>query len=410
MGCHLTAFYDAAQICLRCISSLGMGFSDISLELDLKGFDWGPLLPKAMGESCTSKASLQEKLQRANQRKREALAAIERERVRRETSEEEKERMRREKIEAIQREREAEEKALFDTAYLSLNDYRGSSRHVTRAEMSIMLQKWIDLSKLIEDRYPYSLKSAICHNNCAVILLETDSENEAQAQQDAYTLAVQSIDEVMHILYSEFPIQRIVEETNFEIGFAEIPFEKQMIPIYVLLLQNGVSVLRQLNDYSILSEKNEIIVTLAFLVDLMSSKMKENLNAERKLHDMIILPMGDVVGSVAESLREFNQFKATEIKRKELELLMQKEAELNAASKLRTESPEEMLGRLRREKELARNERRRERRNMISARKKLYAMIQSDQVSSLFRLRARNVAKSFGEGDPDISDPFDSEH
>lgn len=410
MGCHLIAFYDAAQTYLRCISGFGIGTSDISLQINLKGFDWAPLLPKAMGEPCTLKATLQEKVQRANQRKREALAAIERERARRETSEEEKERMRRERMEAIQRKREAEERTMFDTAYLNLKDYRESSRHITRNEMSKMVERWMDLSKMIEDRYPYSLKSAVCHNNCAVVLLELDSENEAQAQQEAYTFTIQCVDEVMHILYSEYPlIQRVLEETNFEIGFTEIPFDKERIPIYVILLQNGISVLRQLSDYSTLSERNEVVMTLAFLADLMPTRTMENLNSERKIHDLIILPLGDVVGSLAETLREFNQYKALEIKRKELELQLQREAEHDVNSKSQAESSEEMLRRLRREKEQARNDRRIERRNMITARKKLYAMIQSDEVSSLFKLKARNVAKSFGEDDPNVSDPFDSE-
>ena len=407
MGCHAVALYDATRLYIRSVSSFGIGTYNVALEFDLKGFDWVRFLPKAMGESCSTKAYLREKVDRANKRRHEALAAIERERARRETSDEEKERLRKEKMELMQRERDIEEKVMFDTAYLCLKDYRESSVPKSRNELPIIVQKWIDLHKVKEARYPYTLKSAICHSNSAIVLLEVETDNEAQAQREASSLAIKCINATMEVLYSEYPIREIVEDINFDAGFNGICFERHLLPIYIILLQNSLSILKLVDDLATLNEQNDVVVTLAFLWELLPPKLKDNIQAERKIFDMVILPMGDVLSGLTETLMEFTQLKEIEIKRREIERQMQLEAELKAASILQVETPEETLRRLRREKELARLDRRRQRQSMINSRKKLYAMIQSDEISTLFRMKARSVAKSFGENDPDLKDPFD---
>jgi hypothetical protein len=55
---------------------------------------------------------------------------------------------------------------------------------------------------------------------------------------------------------------------------------------------------------------------------------------------------------------------------------------------------------------MARLRRREERRGQIRTRRRLYNMIKSDEITSLFKIKSKTVANNFGEDDPDVDDPF----
>jgi hypothetical protein len=256
-------------------------------------------------------------------------------------------------------------------------------------------------------RYPYTLKSAISHVNAAAVLLELETEDETSSQRDANALALRCLEEVLYVLYKEHPgVREIIESIDFEQGFKGVSFAKQIAPCYVLLVQNCITILRMLGDYSSLSSQSDALLALGFLQEILTAKEREGLNLERRVLDMAILPIGDVTLELDDSLLEFNQVKEMEQRRRQLELEMRLEAERRAAEAMKEETSDEKLRRLRLEKEMARLRRREERRGQIKTRRRLYNMIKSDEITSLFKIKSKTVANNFGEDDPDVDDPF----
>jgi hypothetical protein len=409
MGCHGLALYDAIRLYVKSILSAGVGGDDFSIQIDTKGLDFVGFLPKGMGEACSVRMAHEEKLNRANQRRQEALAALERERLRREVSEEEKARLRREKIEAVQLERDLEEKQLFDMAYLALTEYRENISTTSKEDYSEVLQMWRQVGHLKESRYPYTLKSVICHLNTAIVLLELEIENEGAAQREAGALVKKALGQLMHVLMTTFPIKRIVQESDFDEGFKGIDFPDNEIPCYLQLLQNCLTLLKVVGDQNTLSHSNDTVMCIGFLDEILSQRERDCLYVERAMFGMVIFPVDDMLGEMAETLLEFNQVREMEHKRKALEIQLRLDAEQRAAAESREETLEERMKRLREEKEEEKAQRKEDRIRLARTRNKLYGMIQSDAISTLFKIKSKSVANRFGQDDPDVDDPFEEE-
>lgn len=96
---HATAFYDALHSLTNGPVCIGVGTKEMCFKMSCEGVTWTNLLPRARGEPCFAKRRELEKIERAAKRKKAAIAAIRRERARRNMTDEDKERLRLEKLE-----------------------------------------------------------------------------------------------------------------------------------------------------------------------------------------------------------------------------------------------------------------------------------------------------------------------
>lgn len=409
LGCHSLAFYDALRMYGVGLGAIGGGNEDMCVQALAKGLDFVRYLPRGHGEPGAWKQKQADKVARAARRREEALAALERERMRRETSAEEIERLRKLKEDAVQRERDEDEKRLFDTAYLALTEHRESVVGSTRSECLRVVEMLRELAAIKDARYPYTLKAAIAHVNFAVVVLELEVENESEAQRDALAAVESALAEGMHDVARSYPVLAAVDETFFAEGFRSVDFPKHLPACYLLVLQNCLSILRRLQAFSTLSRSNAAVLTIGFLEEILSDKERANINAEREAMGMMILPYGDVSAELKETLDEFNQMRELELQRRAIEEQIRLDNERLAELRGHEDTADEVLRKLRLEKEETRRRRREDRINMIRTRNKLYGMIQSDEVSQLFRTKANATVEDFGYNGPKIKDPFESD-
>ncbi len=110
MRAHICATYDAVRMFTVGVSSFGMGTRSLCVRGATKGCNWIPeVLPSALGERSGSRQEAVDKAERASKRRVAALAALEREKLRRNMTDEEKEKLRLEKLAVQRREWAAEE-------------------------------------------------------------------------------------------------------------------------------------------------------------------------------------------------------------------------------------------------------------------------------------------------------------
>ncbi len=175
------AVYDALRMFSTGFSNIGMGTRDFccraQLEYNLKKdnttincinmMEW---LPLGMGELIHVKELLREKKQRFERRRIGALAALERERLRRQMTDEDHERLRLQKQEALRLEYEKEEKLLFDNALSLLMNSRESRKN--SQELNVLVKAFEKICLLKEKRFPDDYGVNIARNNLACVLLE----------------------------------------------------------------------------------------------------------------------------------------------------------------------------------------------------------------------------------------------
>jgi Ca2+-binding EF-hand superfamily protein len=170
IAAHSCAFYDAFRIFTIGISNVGFGTRDFCARSYLEGFDIAQYLPLGLGELAPARQQQLEREERANQRKASALAALEREKLRRNMTEEEKEKLRQELYAAQLKQWAREEADMFGEAYSALLDAREERK--TTAEIAAMAKQWEALAVLKEKRYPEDLGTAVSQNNYGCVLLE----------------------------------------------------------------------------------------------------------------------------------------------------------------------------------------------------------------------------------------------
>lgn len=193
---HACVLYDAMRMYGAGCRAVGWGTREASLRAGVHGLDFTPFMPPAMGEVAFARRVKEEKLRRAAQRKNAALAAMQRERMRRNVDEVEKARMLREKAAQMKKQMEEEESKLFGRAFDALCNAREERK--SSQELNALLQLWEDLSILCSTRYPNSLKSVVCQNNFACVCLEMLGFDhprgiDAMAHLNAATTTVMSL-------------------------------------------------------------------------------------------------------------------------------------------------------------------------------------------------------------------------
>jgi len=169
-GAYACAAYDALRLFGRGILCAGWGTKEFNFRVTLKGLDWVQYLPKGLGEASIPRQLKEDKMHRAAQRKSAALAAMERERMRRDPNGEEREVKRKEKAAKVQKKRDDEEAQLFSNAFEALSFAREERK--STAEIAAMTRQWEKLAQIKTSRYPDTLRAAACLNNLACVLNE----------------------------------------------------------------------------------------------------------------------------------------------------------------------------------------------------------------------------------------------
>lgn len=156
LGAHMIAFYDSFRLYATGIATIGCGTKEVCLRGSTIGFDFSQFLPLATGERCLVRQLREEKIKRATQRKNAALAAMDRERMRRNMTAEDIEEMKKAKALAMADERNLEEKNIYESGYSLLTFAREERK--SNKEILAMLGVFEKLSAMKSNRYPKSLK------------------------------------------------------------------------------------------------------------------------------------------------------------------------------------------------------------------------------------------------------------
>lgn len=172
-GAHFVAFYDAFRLYGGGIRQIGGGTLELGFNIHFSGIEFVHFLPPGLGEASAARQKAQDKYERAMQRKNAAMNAIERERLRRDLDEEEKARRREWELANVQLARDEEEKDLFGEAYSALVGAREEKLSIQDVEEILGL--WKELLRIREERYPDTLKLAVCQNDVACVLMEVGS-------------------------------------------------------------------------------------------------------------------------------------------------------------------------------------------------------------------------------------------
>jgi hypothetical protein len=407
---HTSAFYDAVRIFSSGIASVGYGCREMFIRASLKGFNFVKYLPRASGEPSLIRFRREDRVKRAMERKKAALSAMERERARRNMTEEEKERQKVEKAERAQARRDEEENTIFNEAYIGLTQ----AREENKGESFIrkFLEAWKKLALIRENRYPNTVKSAVTSNNYAVALKEFGHIDSAFIPESVAwaTKAAKSISKVLEDFSQSFD-----QDTMKASPQAEAFVNKgKRIAGWVLILQNFITLLRDTVNTSALRKNIDVRVNLWRLQPRLSTKERHLLNSERKVEGMIALPYGDIKSNLQMTVTEVDEH--LEVMRLEDEeaarlanVVIDKDSdrqtdddtsvggdneEKTGVSALDPEYLALMARRDRAKLEKKRRKQRLEEQKLrttsIKSRNKLYAMIQSDEITKFFTDRAED--------------------
>ena len=173
-GAHFLSFYDAFRLYGGGVSQVGGGTLEIDFKVRLTGTEFVHFLPPGLGEASAARQRGRDKYERAMQRKNAAMNAIERERLRRDLDEEAKARRREWELANVQLARDEEEKGLFGEAYSALVGAR--EEKLSLKDLEEIAGAWRHLCSLREERYPDTLRLAVCQNDVACVLMEIGSK------------------------------------------------------------------------------------------------------------------------------------------------------------------------------------------------------------------------------------------
>ena len=407
---HLSAFYDAMRLFSSGIASIGGGTKESFFRVCLKGLDFSKFLPRALGEPSLLRFRREDRVNRAQERKKAALSAMERERARRNMTDAQREQQKRERQERAQAKRDEEEKTLFNESYIGLTQAREENKG--ESTLRKMIDSWKKLAMMRDQRYPGTIKSAVTSNNYAAVLMEfrhVDSSFEAEANKWC-TSAVTCVRSALADFTGSFDIEMMKGSEASESFMAK----NKRVVSYILIMQNFVTILRENTALSALRANMDIREAIWRLHFRLSKKELALLNNERKVEGMICLPYGDVKGEMATSVEEVKLH--MEEMRLEDEAAARAAGVFNDKESTATETddesqdvtektgaaaldPEYLALMARRERAKKEKERRKQRerekllRNeAIRSRNKLYAMIKSDEITQFFSDRAENPA------------------
>jgi hypothetical protein len=170
--------YDCLRLFTTDFAHFGMGTKDFCSRMYFNNLFTSnqsnqlmSFLPKGLNELSPIQEYEKNKLQRYINRKMKALAAIEREKMRRNLTEEEKEKLKQEKLLKMKEEFIVEEKSLFLEAREELFHIREISIK-NKEEVGEIIKLFENLVKLKESRFPLEYHTQIARNNLACVLYE----------------------------------------------------------------------------------------------------------------------------------------------------------------------------------------------------------------------------------------------
>lgn len=187
---HAIMLYDLNKLIGQNIGQIGWGTKDFCLGGNvISGWDdfwdclpWG----KAAAETPPVVSYMKAKYDRFHERKLNALAALEREKLRRNLTEEDRERIRLEKLLKQKELFYAEEIKLYEDVmvrYYEIKEFKELGQYVSRDQQSKLIAAYEDLLKLKESRFPNDIYTQIIRNNLAVILFELYGMDHPSAER-----------------------------------------------------------------------------------------------------------------------------------------------------------------------------------------------------------------------------------
>ncbi len=185
---YILAAYDACRMFGKGICNLGVGSKDFCVQSVLAGVDFMEYLPVGMGEENHIQRLLAEKRQRFELRRQAALAAIERERLRRAMTEDDLDRIRQEKLRKERLIYESQDKLLFDEATRKL--YESREERKTISELGQIVKLFDDFLKRKESRLPEGLDTLIAKNNLACALVELYSVDHLLCERKSRAISL----------------------------------------------------------------------------------------------------------------------------------------------------------------------------------------------------------------------------
>eukprot|EP00981_Chlorochromonas_danica_P010068 scaffold2998_cov158-Ochromonas_danica.AAC.6 len=168
--CHALACYDALRLFGKGIMSIGCGTKDFTLRAACEGVDCFTCLPRGMGEDNYIEMLLAEKQERFETRRKAALAAIERERLRRMMTAEDIERIKQAKLRKERLFYEAQDRLFYEEAKRKLDESKEERK--TMSELGQIVRLFDQYLKKKESRLAEGLDTIVAKNNLACVMVE----------------------------------------------------------------------------------------------------------------------------------------------------------------------------------------------------------------------------------------------
>lgn len=166
---HALACYDALRLFGKGIMSVGCGTKDFCLRAACEGVDCFTCLPRGMGEDNHIEMLLTEKQERFETRRKAALAAIERERLRRMMTAEDIERIKQAKLRKERLFYEAQDRLVYEEAKRKLDESKEERK--TMSELGQIVRLFDQYLKKKESRLAEGLDTIVAKNNLACVMV-----------------------------------------------------------------------------------------------------------------------------------------------------------------------------------------------------------------------------------------------
>jgi len=424
---HACAFYDAVSMYAKGINTFGWGTQHYGIRGTLIGFDFIQfLLPAALGERSKIKELKEEKVRRANQRKNAALAALEREKNRRNLDPAEKERLAQEKAQLLALKREKEEINLFQDAFQSLQFARDERK--SNEELNNIIDLFERVLALKRNRYPNSIQATVAENNfgCSILELLGYTHNRRDVMiksiESSTEWCIKYIDKHFKKYKNELQKERENEDSldgeTVEMSDESKSFEENISPC-IVLMQNYLSMMkggRNMNTIFLDNEVDKMKFTILTMFECLNDKDQEMVvvGACRQVNNMPVFIVGDIYENLNLTISDgkFLRGDVDPINKDNDEDSFAEEKSLHDASSASLESEvldEKELKKLKyaRQRELDNQKRMK----TIKERHKLYHLIHSNEITAIFHEKAKlqnNGSNfTFASGTDSVSnDPF----
>lgn len=424
---HACSFYDAVSMYAKGVSTFGWGTQHHCIRATFTGLDFVQfLLPPALGERSKIKEMKEEKLRRANQRKNAALAALEREKNRRNLDPAEKERLAQEKAHLLALKREKEEVSLFQEAFQALQFAREERK--SNSELHDVVDLFERVLALKKNRYPNSIQATVAESNFACAILEllgyTHNRRDVmiKAMESATEHCVKYIDKHFKV-YREEVERELRGDTALDeevVGMSEESkaFEENIGPC-IVIIQNYLSMMKggkNMNTNFLDKEVDKMKFTVLTMFECLSERDQEMVavGACREVNGMPLLIVGDISANLNLTIADGKYLRGDKDPSDDdagdlSTVLEEKSLQESAEEKEEKELDEKELRKLKyaRQRELDKQKRI----STIRERHKLYHLIHSGEITAMFHEKAKqqhgtSSGFTFASSDRDSVDPY----